>query len=776
MTAPTSLFSRLRGSARRGIWIEGLGLVLAGFVAFMLISFALDRTLRLEEVYRVSLLVLLLGGAWWVTQRYILGPLGVDLTDDELALAVERGESDLAQSLISAVQFERSLEGGGPVSESTDLMRKVVSDVHARIDGIRDETALDTSRVRRFLAVILACLAVVGTWALTDSESLALWARRNLLMSDEDWPRASQLAFVMDHEGGVVRVAHGDDLTVEVHATGQVIPEQVYVHYRFGDGISGREPMALTGDADSDGGARFTWLMEQVLSPATLYATGGDGLSQDLRIEVVERPMLLDLAITKHYPAYMNREPERVPPGEGDLRVPAGVRLDFAGNSSKELEKAFLTFGREAPIGLDLASDRRSYRGSFAPQESGVLTLDVLDRDRLGSGKPPKLFLRVVEDRAPMVDYKTQGIGSMVLFKALIPGSVRFRDDFGLTRVAAAIRITREEGDAQAGAGTGEDAEVKAPPAEAAWEDLPLTGLRQPDGQGTEQEYELPIVFDLASRNDITKSETDPSLAIRPGMLLQIRFSATDNYGPEAPHTGTSEVVTVRVVTEDKLMQDLHRRQVERRREVEQILQKEKDYELEIGEIISPTANDPKASLARLRLQAIARDQRALQKQVLGVADRYRLILDEYANNRILKPSQIIQQRQAIEEPLERLGREDFPTSAQEVEDFSQRGIEELRQIAVASYEAIVRDLEEIIRNMAHLESVAGIIEEFRKIRQMEESVRRDAAAALEKEDAASRVAPPREGPEKEGSEGGSGSGSGSAGGGVKPNRDEGNK
>ena len=30
-----------------------------------------------------------------------------------------------------------------------------------------------------------------------DSSSLALWAKRNLLMSAEDWPRATKLSFAM---------------------------------------------------------------------------------------------------------------------------------------------------------------------------------------------------------------------------------------------------------------------------------------------------------------------------------------------------------------------------------------------------------------------------------------------------------------------------------------------------------------------------------------------------------------------------------------------------
>ena len=715
MTKSGRLFSRLRGRARFGIVVEGFAFVLVASLCFMFVSYLVDRSLRLEQVYRIGLLVVFAVSAGHLLRKHLFSPIQVDLNDEELALAMERGEVDLQQSLISAVQFERTLQAGAFGHESAELMRHVVTDVQGRVETLSEGAALDTNRVYKFGAMIFGCLAVVATWGIVDAESLALWARRNILMSSAEWPRATRLEFVMDAVDGRVPVAEGNDVSVLVRAGG-VIPDQVWVHYEFPDGTIDKELMSLMGSEDGQEGASFTQLHESVISNVKMYATGGDGLTEEVELVLVKRPALEALQIRKTFPEYMQLEPEDVSESEGDIRIPLGTRLSITGSSSKKLERAYITFGKRAPHALSVGPAGHSFEGGFAPSASGVLTLDVTDVDGLGASKPPKLFLRVVPDRAPAVDYSTMGIGSMILFKALIPGTLKLRDDFGLTKVASHMRIT------------GDQSEQKV----ASWEPVKLEGLRDPDTEQGEVEYTEKVVFDLLTINDAAKGSTSPDNPVRPGMLLSLKFEATDNFGPGEPHTGTSETLTLRIVTEDKLMQDLHRRQTERRKELTRILEKQRDHRIEVEEKLSPTSQDPRSKQARYQLQALAREQRALQKQVQHIARAYRQILDEYFNNRVLKPAQILQQRQNIQLPLEKVAREDFPSAAQHVADFARTGKEDVRGLAVDTYDTIIRVMEAVISNMRQLESVAGILEDIRKVRDAEARIEEESKRKLE--------------------------------------------
>ena len=90
--SPATLFSSLRGKARSGILIEGVGLSLVVLIAFMVVSFALDRTLRLDTEEQQRLEVARLDEAENVTgsvndevnvtanqcRRYLLGALGAE--------------------------------------------------------------------------------------------------------------------------------------------------------------------------------------------------------------------------------------------------------------------------------------------------------------------------------------------------------------------------------------------------------------------------------------------------------------------------------------------------------------------------------------------------------------------------------------------------------------------------------------------------------------------------------------------------------------------------
>ena len=720
MTSATTLLSRLRARARRGILVEGLALGSAAMIGFMALSFMVDRSLRLEVVYRLGLLVVFLVAVWMLLRRRLVQPMEFDFTDDELALAMERGEGVLGQSLISAVQFERTLAAGNPTSESSELMRRVVDRVYSRLPSLREQSALDLQRIRRFGGIVFGCLFVVGTWGAVGSDSLLLWAKRNLFMSGEEWPRATQLTLVFESENGIVRIAEGNDLTVEVTAEG-VVPEQVVIHYQFADGTSGSESMAQINEgAGTDDQGRFTWLLESMISSLTLHATGGDGLSESVEVQLVQRPVLSDIVLTKQFPEYMKREPETIPSGEGDIRIPAGTVIGIRGRSDKALERAFVGFGGEVRRELVLDGGVNGFSGKFPPVESGVLTLDVEDQDGLGAGSPPKVFIRIVADEAPGVEYRSTGIGSMILFKAMIPGRLEITDDFGITSVSAQLRIVASDSD----------------PKDVPWEPTEIAGLREPVVEGAELEYAEDLMFDLLNFNDQEKGPDDPANPIRPGMLLSLRVEARDNFGPGEAHVGVSDELTVQVVTEEKLLQDLRRRQIEVRTQVEKIQAEERDHRDEVDQILSPISPDERASQARRRLQALARTQRGLGKQVHQASILIGRLLDEYLHNRLLDPGSLHGQRRDIEVPLADLASEAFPTSAETVEEFARLGEEDARSRSVAIYDDILVRLEAVIRAMSKLEDLAAVLDTLREIRTIQGAVKSDTQELLDKEDA----------------------------------------
>lgn len=722
MSLQRRVFRQIRGRARLGIVIEGAALLAFTFGVFTLVSFAVDRSLRLETGYRLVLLLIVAVVLARILHARMLRPLGVDLSDEEMALAVERADPGVRQALISALQFEEALERPQDIAESPELMDAVVQDVERRTAQMDTAHAVDRNRVARFAAVLAATMLAIGVWVALAPATAKLWALRNLALSSAEWPRYTHLAFGAGADD-VVRVPEGDDLTLTVRAEG-LMPEQAFLHYSFEAGEGGIEAMTATGENE------FSFTMQSVLEGAVVWATGGDGLTPELRIEVVERPRIEDLQVTLIYPDYMRKENDVLASIEGDLRVPRGGVLELQARSTKKLESARVTFGQDQRIPIALDDDGHQLSGRFEPTETGLLTVNVIDLDRLDAGRPPQLFLRLVEDRAPGVDFRPTGVGSIITPIARIPGMLKVRDDYGLARVAAQYRVTgRADGAAEVTPGeqleqNGEAGAVEqAAEKETPWEAAEVFGL----ASFTEGEvaYDEQVAFDLRPLHP--EGEPTEDSVLQPGQFVSLRFSARDNFGPGDPHEGSSDEVVFQIVTREKLMEDLARRQGEQRRELELVLERERADLAVLREIVSPAADDPRAAAARLRVLALARSQRALGKRARSVADNYRQILDEFVNNRVLEPGNVAELRRQIQEPLERLAAEDFPASASSVQDFAHSGQEDVRAVIVLSYESIIERLEQVLGHMEEAETFATLLEGLRQTIKLQNSAMREA-------------------------------------------------
>lgn len=697
-------FEQLRSRVRRGIWIETLGIMGLLLIAYAIPTLLTDRFLRLETVFRLVLLATFAAVVIRTIKRRLLQPLGVTLDDEEMALAVERQAPDVHEALISSLQFDQSLQRDGAIRESREMMAAVVADTNARLRAIPFGGAIDARRIRKFFSGIVACLVFFIGWGVVDGSSLGIWAQRNLFLASVDWPRYTTLVF--GDAATSIRIPQGDALTIRVAASGE-IPEQVFLRYAFVGGEIGTEPMSRTGDDE------FTLTLDAVLEDVTLTAEGGDSLPVELNVTVVERPRIDDLTLTVEFPAYMERDAEVVPATEGELRMPRGSTLRIAGRSHKPVTDSFALFGDDRKIPLQRGEDGHSFSGSLRPEASGLLVIDVIDTDKLGAGAPPKLLLRVGDDKAPRVSFRLRGIGSLISTHARIPGDLKVKDDFGLRGIFVEMRAT--EGQAMENQ-PGDGQPLPEVPFEivAASYDEAMTknALR----------YESPAAVDLRQWNP-QPNQTSPENRVRPGMLVSIRFGATDNFGPGDPHTGHGEVMTFRVVLRERLLEDLRRRQVEQRQELQKIIEEHQAALLQLRETVNPNEAGDKAAQARARFKSLARQQVQFGRRTAFIAESYQRILWEYENNRLIEPRKVRQMESLIPQPLNSVAKDAFPVTGRLVDNFSAVPDEGVRDQAVTGYVEIERRLQAVLKEMAQAETLAALLEELRVVIKIEDSV-----------------------------------------------------
>ncbi|MHC5062629.1 MAG: hypothetical protein ACYTG5_01485 [Planctomycetota bacterium] len=686
-------FDGLRSRARTGIFVEAGAMLAVAFVIYAFASYTLDRGLELEVGVRAVLLLLCLTALFRILSKRLRDPLHFQLSDEEIALAVEREDPALRQSLVSAVQFEEALAGGGQVSDSPLLMRRSIDMVRGHLASIPFARAVNQARLQRYMGLLGASLLSLLIWGIAAPSEFRLWAMRNLAFSNEAWPKDTRLHFLDVAPGEIIRLAEREDLTLQVAADG-VIPDTVNLRCEFSGGeISIRE-------MDQVGAGTFSFTLETLLEPVLLRATGGDGETEVLEIQLVPRPKVIDLAITVQYPEYLSRESESIEDSGGDIRVPIGSAIELEARSSKKLTQANLTFGQDSRVDAELIDAGMGFRASISPDRDGVLRIDILDEDKLGPVQAPQLYVRLVEDQAPDLDFKTRGLGSMITPEAIIRGLVKARDDYGLKSLTASYRVSEiTEGDVKP-----EDIEAEFLPA-----DVSGMGSFRPGSDG----FDAEISFDLKALSEGEVPDQEAK-TIRPGQMLSFRLAATDYFSDD--REGYSETLHFRVVSPEKLLEELRRRQEEQRRELERVLEREESATSELREITAPSEDDARGLQAGLRVAALSRGQVALGRRAQGIADSYAGILEEMISNRLFEPGDIRPIEAQIVSPLRMLAAEQFPDSADLTSAFAESGEDSTRVEAVALYESIEAVIRGVLDSMAKSESIAALVEALKLI------------------------------------------------------------
>ena len=521
----------LRGLRWRiGMWflVEGIVALMAVAVVVAVVSFLLDYFFHLDPAQRTVVLAAMALALLVTFARRIVRPLAAPLSDDALILEVERKHPQLAESLISAVQFRRL---GNDVRPNTSraMIAATIDRGAAAAEKIRFADVINASGFTKnaLLLLFLAAAWVAAAVASTKVPHLRIWFERNVLLRSVSWPQNTYLRIVRA-ENGRLRIPRGDDysLLVEATAESRVIPKQVFVDFRDGRGVLAMK--ATTANA-------FEVVLANVIQPFQFRVRGGDERTDYVTVELVEPPAIDQLKLEVTFPTYAGGKTEPLPAGKGPYFILPGSSLALAGIANKPLTQAQLA--REAARFPLIIESNNHVSGKLTPRDvlTGQYAIELLDTEGLEAHRPTSFGLRLRADREPRVKARLTGIGGMVTARAQLPLSCRVTDDYGLNSVSVPFTWRGDDQERKEGAGTVELPAVKI---------TPLT---------------LELSFD-----EILDLEP---LKIPPGTGLTFHVAAADNddfpdepSAPVGPNIGKSPDFSIRVVTDEELRADLLRR------------------------------------------------------------------------------------------------------------------------------------------------------------------------------------------------------------------------
>ncbi len=699
----------MRANLRSWLTIRGLARLVWVVLLIAAADIALDRSFRMDVPQRGIMLVLMVAGIAFSFYRMLLRPVSRPITDDALVLEVEKRNPGLGQSVITGLQLLRDAQANR-VSNSPELVSAAIH------QGIEQSRSVDFSSVlnrragqKNWLRLIAGVLAfvflVVGIFG---TVFLQTWFRRNLMLSADLWPRATQLLIVGAEEGEII-VPRGIDhrQLVQILETSRI--QNVVVDLEIDAGVTRNiQRMKPTGKLD---GREHAFVFNSIASDCRIRAIGGDDTTGWVALKLVEPPAVSELRLDALLPKWTGRETESFS-GNGPHSILSGSGLRVGITANKTLQSAELVRGEQiTPLNMVDAENRLfqveiGREGETESVSGGTWAIRLVDERGLGNVRDSSFEVRIRDNEKPSVRSRLLGISGLVVPTAYVPIEWGATDDYG---IATVVFDTKWQDESVA---IGE-------------RKIPVAGF-----------VGGPILAEIPE--NVTVMELEP-LGLQPGMTLRFRQAATD-YAQPTSATGESREFLLKIVTEEELLSDLLRREIEQRG----VFQQAYDRQLELNSqllqaVASPGSDENTARELETRLLGLYRAQRTIGTSIVAVASRFDEFLVEVANNRLDEhtkadnPGQTIQGRfeNEIIRPIRDLDDKLVNDSARGMET-ARRSIAQPAELAKAvretsaTQEQILDAMRIILSAMQSSENFQEAVNRLLEIRRIEQNMQRE--------------------------------------------------
>jgi hypothetical protein len=734
---------RLRRSLRFYAALDGIALLLLTVSLLFVLNFALDKFFEFSLTVRAILLPTLTAVITYIFGERIVYRCFSSIRRDQLATALEHYVPQLNEALVTTVEWDNDAE------VDSELMQHTIDEAVAALRGVNVHRFFRAGRVFSRFAFSLLCVAAITAGCLYNAEIVSLWFSRNILLSQQEYPRRSQL-LVDGFQDGRVRIGRGDSFTLSIRANTEKpkIPEAVRV--RVGTPEVGYRVIRIDQfRIETREGTRwrvFQTTFPEMLETVNLQIRGADSTLDGLCIEVVPTPTLTEMVLTQNFPDYMQR-PERAVVLAGRMMIPDGTAITITAKSTKPLLKASAMVNQiETPLMLD--ANNSITLTLAALREETTIDFLLTDIDSLTNRHPIKAELGIIKDQPPIVTARLEGIGPAITPEAVLPMVGEITDDNGL-----AIAVSRY---------TTEPAFSEETPRESAEGTTPITGM-------TSRQTLFPLAQSFAVA----------PLSMLPDDKLVLHIEASDLFDLDSSsvQTGMGPRWLLEIVTPEKLKNLLETREITLRQrfevvigEVERTKTILQDFSLEPMEqqiqeaaalTLEPVENETEESrtvrqtalesqkqkildtinleqsdLGKYHISRMLRDTNKEVYDLTSIVEGFRTIRAEMVNNRIFTEDERKRIDQEIMQPMQELTNVDFTSIDQMLGVlngmFSEREVQnrpsalEERQKILAAFDATLLKMTVIRDKMASMESFNEAIELLRSIIRQQQLLRNE--------------------------------------------------
>lgn len=677
-----SRLKRFAVRARQLLVARGVLKLLAALVLCCLVSYAVDRVLKLSGASRVVLALAGAGWLFWIAVKEVVRPVvdhwgQLDLAsvlDNLIDESTGHSKSFITQRLASLMQLEERVARAEP-AEQAFLMRALDKDQH-ELAEFKYEEQLDTQGGLKRVGLTALVAAVPVVLGLAFPGQASVWFQRWFLGTGE-WPQDTYLEFV-GAEDDALTVARGEPFEVQVRATDDSkVPREVMLRYAIGGGREEQGVMVQFGENDF----RFPFSALEV--DAQLWARGGDDRVGPVDVIVRDRPRIIEYTLTATLAeAGFSEELTFTTQDRGQAYLHGtAMRLECATDQPVRDVQA-LSDGL-AEVEIEKLTDRR-FALTWLHRDAVPLRLEFASVESGLKARMQRVSFGMRVDRAPRVTLARSGVGERVTPTARIPYAVLAQDDFGLDDVRLALFV---------GVGVLAGANSSSPRVTYDLYDVPEAG---PDGS-VEVQRELAL----------------EDLGIRVGSVLRLRADARDRCHLGA-QDGQSRAVTLRVVEPAQLLAEIVMRLQLTRGKFRRAYEDARDLhdELEQSEQIQAVAD-------------VLRRHRLIDRTAWSTNRTVEASLRELELNNLMQEKARLLLESKVLEPLTELHEETLREQRMAFEQlFNQQEVPHAD--LVARQAKIVEDMQAILEGMEQWDSFMDLVNQLEEVIRLQQDIRTD--------------------------------------------------
>jgi hypothetical protein len=406
----------LRGGAR--LFLATLAVLLVAAFAMEWARFSPTSILA----FRVLIPLALLAGVWW----FMVRPLRLRVTDEQVALYLEEHEPSLQATLLSAVESTRA--GHEPLSPA--LVKRVVEQALEACSRADSARGVERLQLRRY-GLALGGVAVVALLTFLAGPAFIRHAMSALLLVAESVVEASP--YRIQVTPGTVTIPKGADQTITASLSGFATDDVVLMVRR--SPTAAFEPMPLL--ANEDGG--YDGIIFDVAARLD-YQVIADGVQSSVHtLDVEEVPYVQRMTHEYRFPAYTGLEPQTIENG-GDIAVLGGTEVRLQIFPTMVTPRGAVTLNEEETIDLVRQEDG-SLTAAFTVARDGSYRIELeAPGGNLVTGSP-QYTIDVLADRAPSVSFNRPGRDVSVSSIEEVFVEANAEDDYGVRNLELVYSI-----------------------------------------------------------------------------------------------------------------------------------------------------------------------------------------------------------------------------------------------------------------------------------------------------------------------------------------------